>query len=83
MSTTHTGGCQCGAVRYRITAPLAAGDICHCRMCQKAGGNLFGAFVSAPFDKLIWTRGTPKAFKSSAIVERGFCAECGTNLTFH
>jgi hypothetical protein len=80
---SHTGGCQCGAIRYRIDAALTHGDICHCRMCQKAGGNLFGAFVSAPFDKLVWTRGQPKTFKSSAVVERRFCADCGTNLAFH
>ena len=32
-----SGGCLCGAVRFRLTvAPLLAG-YCHCRMCVKAG----------------------------------------------
>ena len=31
-----TGGCQCGAVRYRATAMLDNAHVCHCRMCQKA-----------------------------------------------
>ncbi|HET7714155.1 MAG TPA: GFA family protein, partial [Bauldia sp.] len=30
-----TGGCQCGAVRFRVAA-LGRASICHCRMCQKA-----------------------------------------------
>ncbi len=33
-----TGGCQCGAVRFRA-AHLGRASLCHCRMCQKAFGN--------------------------------------------
>jgi len=28
MKVEHQGGCQCGALRYRIDAPLT--DIAHC-----------------------------------------------------
>ena len=76
------GGCQCGAVRYRLTATPTGENICHCRMCQKAGGAPFMAFAGAPLNALSWTRGAPKIFRSSAIAERGFCAECGTPLTY-
>ena len=41
------GGCQCGAVRYRLDA-TPGGNICHCRMCQKAGGGPFMAFGGVP-----------------------------------
>ncbi len=77
-----TGGCQCGAVRYRIEAAPTSANICHCRMCQKAGGAPFMAFAGIPLGGLVWTRGAPKAFASSAIAERGFCADCGTPLTY-
>ena len=40
-----TGGCQCGAVRYRLDAPPNDANICHCRMCQKATGSPYGAFA--------------------------------------
>jgi hypothetical protein len=77
-----TGGCQCGAVRYRATELLDNAHICHCRMCQKAVGNLFAALVAAPNEALSWTRGAPAAFRSSEHVDRGFCAACGTPLYY-
>jgi hypothetical protein len=77
-----TGGCQCGAVRYRLDGVSAGANICHCRMCQKASGGPFMAFGGVRLDQLVWTRGKPAVFVSSAIAERGFCAECGTPLTY-
>ncbi len=74
-----TGGCQCGAVRYRAES-LGRASICHCRMCQKAFGSFFGPLVTAV--ALEWTRGAPKIFASSNVVKRGFCADCGTPLTY-
>jgi hypothetical protein len=73
------GGCQCGAVRFRL-AGLGRASICHCRMCQKAFGALFGPLVTAK--GLEWTRGAPAHFQSSNVVKRGFCANCGTPLTY-
>lgn len=78
----HTGGCQCGAVRFRVHGALGQASICHCRMCQKAFGNYFAPLVSAPEGQLTWTRGARKRFRSSNHVERGFCADCGTPLTY-
>jgi hypothetical protein len=77
-----TGGCQCGAVRYSSSQLMDNAHICHCRMCQKAVGNLFAALVGAPNDRLLWTRGEPSVFASSALAERGFCAQCGTPLFY-
>ncbi|WEX07653.1 GFA family protein [Chelativorans sp. AA-79] len=78
----YTGGCQCGAVRFRIEGALGGASICHCRMCQKAFGNFYAPLVSVRGAVLQWTRGEPKRFQSSNQVKRGFCAECGTPLTF-
>ncbi len=79
---SYSGGCQCGAVRFRTTELIDNAHLCHCRMCQKAVGNVFAALVSAPKDKLTWTRGTPARFQSSEHVKRGFCAKCGTPLFY-
>jgi hypothetical protein len=81
-TATKTGGCQCGAVRYALSAEPTHGSICHCRMCQKASGNFFAALTGVKVEELTWTRGEPAIFKSSELVERGFCRDCGTPLTF-
>ncbi|MER9712703.1 GFA family protein [Mesorhizobium sp. M0213] len=78
----YTGGCQCGAVRFRVEGTLGDASVCHCRMCQKASGNFYLPLVSVRGARLDWTRGEPKRFRSSNAALRGFCAECGTPLTF-
>lgn len=75
------GGCQCGAVRYRAEGQPRKVHYCHCRMCQRAVGNVFAAFVPIRKDQLTW-EGTPSLFRSSSIAERGFCSRCGTPLSF-
>ena len=78
----HTGGCQCGAVRFAVEGELGRPSICHCRMCQKAFGSFFGPFVTAKARQFVWTRGAPTYFQSSNKVKRGFCKACGTPLTY-
>lgn len=80
--TVRTGGCQCGAVRFRIRGELGRASICHCRMCQKAFGGFFGPLVTAPANGVEWTHQQPSYFQSSVNIERGFCARCGTPLTY-
>ncbi|MGN6159093.1 MAG: GFA family protein [Devosia sp.] len=75
-----SGGCQCGAVRFRA-GRLGGAAICHCRMCQKAFGGFFGPLVTAY--GVTWTRGTPNWFRSSNRARRGFCNQCGTPLAYH
>jgi hypothetical protein len=75
---THSGGCQCGAVRFRFQR-LGSASICHCRMCQKAFGNYFAPLVEV--EGFEWTRGKRAVFASSNLSNRGFCRDCGTPLT--
>lgn len=77
-----TGGCQCGAVRYALTTEPTDLSLCHCRMCQKASGGPYMVFGRVPLDSLTWTRGSLSVFASSDLVNRGFCSNCGTPLTF-
>lgn len=81
MSTSLSGGCQCGAVRYQVTGAQTP-HLCHCRMCQKASGNYFLPLAWAPGDVLTIKRGQPSWFHSSDPVRRGFCATCGTPLFY-
>lgn len=77
-----TGGCQCGAVRFRVEGAVGRASICHCRMCQKAFAAPFAALVTVGTEDLTWTRGALTHFRSSDQVRRGFCGDCGTPLTF-
>ena len=81
-SDEKTGGCQCGAVRFRVEGDLGDASVCHCRMCQKAFGAFYAPLVSVRDAILVWTRGAPAKFQSSNAVLRGFCANCGTPLTY-
>ena len=78
----YSGGCQCGAVRFRVEGALGDASVCHCRMCQKASGNFYLPLVSVRQAILTWTRGQPTRFQSSNFAYRGFCANCGTPLTY-
>ena len=82
MTPTHTGGCQCGAIRFRLEGEPSQSSICHCRMCQKAFGAYYAPLVSTRGAAFAWTRGLPKYFQSSNHVRRGFCDMCGTPLSY-
>lgn len=77
-----TGGCQCGAIRFALSAPPKRVSICHCRMCQKAVGAPFASYADVMNEHFRWTRGTPAAFQSSSRAMRDFCAACGTPLSY-
>jgi hypothetical protein len=75
-----SGGCLCGAVRYRLHGPLRPVVYCHCGQCRRTHGH-FAAYTSVPADalELVEQRGLAW-FRSSAEAERGFCRECGASL---
>jgi hypothetical protein len=83
MSTIE-GGCQCGAIRYRIEGELMGSGACHCRSCQYSTGGGPNVVALAPKAGFTVTRGEPKRHVrpggSGADVARFFCAECGTPL---
>ena len=81
-SNRLTGGCQCGALRYEWLEKPTHSSVCYCRMCQKASGQPFMGLTGGERENLRWTRGTLSIFKSSNMVERGFCRDCGTPLTY-
>lgn len=77
-----TGRCLCGEVRFEVSAPAIAINYCHCRMCQRWAGAPLSVSATFPKEAIRFTRGEPKYYKSSPIAERGFCANCGSNLIY-
>jgi hypothetical protein len=53
---------------------------CHCSDCQKLHGNFFAMLVAAKSDVHWEGEGEISWYDSSAGVERGFCANCGSRL---
>ena len=82
----YEGGCQCGALRYRITAPPLVLYVCHCSECQTQSGSAFGMSLAVPSDAFSILSGTPKIWTRSSAsghrVECAFCADCGVRI-FH
>lgn len=81
MADSMTGGCQCGRVRYAVEIDSDDAYLCHCRMCQRATGGVSIAFRKVPKSAIDWER-EPDRYRSSPFAQRGFCAACGTPLTF-
>lgn len=80
--TVREGGCLCGAVRYRTHGEPLLVEYCHCGMCRRAGGAPVVVWADFPTERFAWTRGAPSEYRSSAEALRGFCARCGSPLTF-
>lgn len=76
------GGCLCGAVRYRVTGAPESSNVCHCRSCRLATGAPAVAWVTFARDRVQWLQGEPATTHTSPGVVRGFCARCGTPLTY-
>ena len=81
MADPMTGGCACGRIRYSARVASDEAYLCHCRMCQRASGNVSLAMLNARIADVSWDR-EPDWFDSSPIAVRPFCSACGTALGF-
>ncbi|MDH3748521.1 MAG: GFA family protein [Gammaproteobacteria bacterium] len=75
-----TGGCLCGAVRYRVNGPMRPVVYCHCSQCRKTSGHFVAASACDNSDLQIIDDDGLHWYASSQHAERGFCSVCGGNL---
>lgn len=84
MSNAREGGCQCGAVRYRLEGEPIALAVCHCTECQRQSGSAFGMSLIVPANALTLLAAKPRIFSRSSeagrTVDCAFCADCGTRI---
>lgn len=80
--TAYTGGCLCGAVRYRVDGTVDKLCYCHCESCRRGAGAPMVAWGCFAQQRFVVTRGRLAEYRSSATVLRGFCANCGTSITY-
>lgn len=77
-----SGGCLCGAIRYRLArVPTDVGH-CHCRICQRSTGAPLVTWATVPHGDLEILAGEPAWYRSSPAARRGFCPTCGSQLFF-
>ena len=76
------GGCQCGAVRYRISGDAVMAALCHCSMCRRANAAPAVAWAMYAESQVVFPAGTPTVYESSPGARRGFCARCGPQISF-
>lgn len=87
MAADRTGGCVCGAVRYRTTGEPLRVTICHCTWCQRRTGTAFGTEVVFTEDQVTFSGTAPTRYRhvsdeSGRWLEIEFCPRCGSNLGF-
>jgi hypothetical protein len=81
-STTHEGGCLCGAVRYRVTGAPVMAALCHCSMCRRATGAPAVAWAMYDESQLRLLKDAPAVYESSPGARRSYCHRCGTQISF-
>ena len=86
MRLPLTGGCQCGTVRYQITAAPLAVYVCHCTECQRQSGSAFALSLAVARDALAVVDGAPAVWRreleDGRVIDCLFCGDCGVRL-FH
>ncbi len=78
------GGCQCGAVRYELTAPPLTIYACHCTTCQKQTGSAFVLSAAIPENALSFIKGAPAKTEWTSDAGNSrfgyFCKDCGNRI---
>jgi hypothetical protein len=81
--TVLTGGCNCGAVRFEVTAPLASALNCWCKRCQRRsgiGGGPNARTVDGSFAFVGDTTALAGWDPGDGGWEKMFCGRCGSHL---
>lgn len=75
------GHCLCGKVKFIANNMNNSVGVCHCSMCRRWTGGPIMA-VSCGTDVVFEGEDAIKVYSSSDWAERGFCADCGSNLFY-
>jgi hypothetical protein len=80
-----TGGCNCGAVRFEVTEPLAVASYCHCKRCQRRSGAAASANAHpAPGAfRIVAGQDVLRVWKPDDGGEKWFCSTCGSSIFGH
>jgi hypothetical protein len=77
-----SGGCYCGAIRYRASAAPISSLICHCQTCREVSSAPLVAWITFMQRDFELMADAPAILHSSANVVRTYCAKCGTPISY-
>jgi len=80
--TQHSGGCHCGAVKYRVNGNMRDVIVCHCGQCQRNHGYAPGYSAARKAELTIEGEDNITWYRSSEQAQRGFCKHCGCSLVW-
>jgi hypothetical protein len=70
------GGCRCGRVRLRVSAPPLLTMACHCTGCQTMSASAFSLSVAIPAAGFAVTQGEPVIGGLHGAARHYFCPHC-------
>jgi hypothetical protein len=70
------GGCRCGQLRFRITAPPLVTMACHCTGCQRMTASAFSVSALIPGGGFEVTQGEPVIGGLHGDAQHFFCGWC-------
>ncbi len=81
------GGCDCGAVRYRMQSVPLFVHCCHCRWCQRETGSAFALNAMIEAERVTTLAGEPELVDTPSASGRGQkiarCPRCKLALWSH
>jgi hypothetical protein len=72
------GGCRCGQVRLKISAPPILTMACHCTGCQKMSSSAFSLSAAIPAEAFEVIEGEPVIGGLHGSTRHYFCPHCKT-----
>ena len=86
MNETHSGGCSCGAVRYRVHGKPIVATVCHCKFCQRRLASAFAIIASFDEQSVEMIQGKlveaeHRSDESGRWLKMSFCPACGTTIS--
>lgn len=80
----YTGGCLCGAVRYKVIGEHVRVANCHCNNCRKVTGASFATNALVKEEDLVIESGVTNSYQhkldSENMITKKFCPECGSQI---
>ena len=76
MPQTHSGGCQCGKVRYEVQMDIGEVIACNCSRCGRLG-TLLAFAPSSQFTLLSGDTDLTDFEFNKHMIQHKFCSTCG------